>query len=83
MVEIRFKYQQEANSTEVTFQYRIELVDIIEYVENGTEIGYQIGEEIETYNIGGTGWNDISYVIEPVVSINGTDDVHVMMNVGN
>ncbi|OLS25501.1 MAG: hypothetical protein HeimC3_14900 [Candidatus Heimdallarchaeota archaeon LC_3] len=57
-IRIELRYSKEANNTSVGFKYRVEFDSIIEYVENGTEVGYQPGEETSIYTIGESGWTD-------------------------
>lgn len=61
--EIRFVYTRE-NGTETSMRYNVDLLGLIEYKENGTQWGYQAGEKVAQYSIGGTGWNPITYSLD-------------------
>ena len=76
-VRIELKYSKRSNSTEVSFKYRIEFDEIIEYIDNGTVgNGFQEGEEVSIYTIGDTGWNPFNHsVVVLNATLNETFDV--------
>ena len=64
--EIELEYSTETDTLEAEFEFEVEFEQIIEYVDNGTSNGYQVGEEVFIYEIGETDWNDIVHTITTV-----------------
>lgn len=59
--EIEIKYKTESGSNETSLKYRVEMEQIVEYVDSGAADGYQVGEEVSTYTIGQKGWDNLVY----------------------
>ncbi|MCH8905557.1 MAG: hypothetical protein IH840_00580 [Candidatus Heimdallarchaeota archaeon] len=64
--EIELEYSTETDTLEAEFQFEVEFERIIEYVDNGTSDGYQVGEEVFIYEIGETDWNDIVHLVTTI-----------------
>ncbi|MCH8908125.1 MAG: hypothetical protein IH840_13635, partial [Candidatus Heimdallarchaeota archaeon] len=64
--EIELEYSTETDKLEAEFEFEVEFEQIIEYVDNGTSDGYQVGEEVFIYEIGETDWNDIVWTVTTI-----------------
>ena len=60
-LEFELEYFTRTGNVETSLEFEFEFERLIEYKENGTELGYQEGEEVSEMEIGKQGWKNLVY----------------------
>lgn len=68
-LEFDLKYSTEIGDNETELRFRVKIDKLVEFVENGTEPGFQPGEEIQEVRLGDIGWKDLVYTTENQVEV--------------
>ena len=68
-LEFDLKYYTKVDDNKTKLRFRFKIDKLIEYIENGTEPGYQPGEEVNVVSLKEIGWKPLAYTTDNTTEI--------------